>query len=249
MKKFYLLALIAAMLLAGRAAWAEGDFYVIVAGGGVGTKITSLPYTINQPGFYYLGGNLTTTGSNNGITVNKNDVTIDLMGFRLENTAFSGSSSGIFIPERKNVQVRNGTVRGFYIGIWGFGGSGANHRVVNVRCVKNGSISGHMGAGILLSGCNHLVKGCIASSNGWGGIYVENGTISECAAYANYEYGICLDQAGSVLDNIANNNTHTGFLLGTGDLAVDRNSASGNATTNYSGGPSNPAYWGINAGK
>ncbi len=248
MKKFYLLALIAAMLLAGQAAWADGDFYVIVAGGGVGTKITSLPYTITQPGFYYLGGNLTTTGSNNGITVEANDVTIDLMGFSLTNTAFSGYSYGIYMYHRNNVRVRNGTVRGFYVGIFESSTSGANHRIMNVSCVNNGSTTGHTGIGILLYGYNHLVKGCIASSNGYGGIYVANGTISECAAYDNYNYGIQLWNTGTVLDNIANNTTSYGFYLGSGNIVVDRNSASGNGT-NYYGGPSNPAYWGINAGK
>jgi hypothetical protein len=33
-------------------ALADGDFYVVAVGGGVGTKITSLPYPINSPGFY-----------------------------------------------------------------------------------------------------------------------------------------------------------------------------------------------------
>ena len=55
--------------------------------------------------------------------------------------------------------------------------------------------------------------------------------------------------AGSVIGNVANNNSRTtGFNLGTGNIVVDRNSADGNGT-NYGGGPANAAYWGINAGR
>ena len=51
----------------------------------MGTKITSVPYTITQPGFYLLTGNLTYNGTGNAIAVGANvkDVVIDLMGFSL----------------------------------------------------------------------------------------------------------------------------------------------------------------------
>ena len=57
-RKFWFLMLVGAVLLNGSPVLADGDFYVVAGGGGVGTKITSLPYTIDKPGFYYLGGNL-----------------------------------------------------------------------------------------------------------------------------------------------------------------------------------------------
>ena len=62
-RKYWLLLLVCAVLLSGRPVLADGDFYVVVGGGGVGTKITSLPFTISAPGFYYLGSNLTYTGT------------------------------------------------------------------------------------------------------------------------------------------------------------------------------------------
>jgi hypothetical protein len=44
--------IIVAILTVGNGAWAQSDFYVIAAGPtAVGTKITSLPYIINNPGF------------------------------------------------------------------------------------------------------------------------------------------------------------------------------------------------------
>ena len=47
------------------------------------TPISSLPYIITQPGSYYLTSDLTMTTDVNGITVDANHVTIDLMGFSL----------------------------------------------------------------------------------------------------------------------------------------------------------------------
>jgi hypothetical protein len=54
-----MLWLIGALGLSAAPVLADGDFYVIAGGGGVGTKISSLPYTITKPGFYYLAGNVT----------------------------------------------------------------------------------------------------------------------------------------------------------------------------------------------
>jgi len=56
-----------------------GDGYCVVALRGVGTRITSLLYTITRAGFYYLTG----ASGKDGITVSCNHVTIDLMGFSL----------------------------------------------------------------------------------------------------------------------------------------------------------------------
>jgi hypothetical protein len=86
----------------------------------VGTKITSLPHTISTPGYYYLTGNLSHGGST-GIVINTDNVTLDLMGFAL---AYTGTSSdysynyGIWMDGRKNVEVRNGTLLGWDVGVW-----------------------------------------------------------------------------------------------------------------------------------
>src|SRR5437867_1430719 len=45
--------------------------------------ITSLPFTISQPGTYVLNGNLTVVSGQNGINVTANILTIDLQGFEL----------------------------------------------------------------------------------------------------------------------------------------------------------------------
>jgi hypothetical protein len=51
--------------------------------------ISELPYTISEPGSYYVTGDLTTTSD--GIIVNADNVTIDLNGFCLTDTVVGPS--------------------------------------------------------------------------------------------------------------------------------------------------------------
>jgi hypothetical protein len=240
-KSIWLLALVAALLLSGGAAQADDGFYVI-GGGRVGTRINTLPYPINSPGFYYLGGNLTTSGD--GITVNVDNVTIDLMGFTLSHTGPPGSSNGIYMNGRNNVEIRNGTISGFFGGIFETSFNSNNHRVINIRALNPGANGS--GANIGLDGVNHLVKDCFASGNAYGGIGIDGGTISGCVSVGNSGYGISITVSGSILDNVAKDNPGNGFSVPSGNALVDGNSASGNGT-NYSAGGTG-TVWGVNAG-
>ncbi|HEY9074380.1 MAG TPA: hypothetical protein VIN67_09640, partial [Desulfobaccales bacterium] len=226
--RLWWLALVVAVLLSSPAAWADGDFYVIAGGGAaVGTKITSVPYEIKNSGFYYLGGNLTSSGSGNAITVNADNVTLDLMGFSLSHSGPLVAGYGIRMSGRYNVAIRNGTVSFFYAGIAEDSFIyGAQHRVSNVRAIYNTY-------NISLSGKNHLVNAC-SGSNGTTGIYVETGVITSSVASNNDDSGIQIGR-GSIIGNIANNNGTAGFLFGDGIIMVDRNSAADNGA-NYSGG-------------
>jgi hypothetical protein len=141
------------------------------------------------------------------------------------------------------VEVRNGSIIGFWTGV-NEAGAGINHRIINIRAI-NGIVPGAVG--IYLFGANHLVQGCTACNNVNEGIYVESGTVRDCNPSNNNTFGIALSSSGSVIGNMANGN-NIGFNLGTGNIVVDRNTANGNAT-NSQGGPANPAYWGINAGR
>lgn len=229
MKKIMLLAVITVLICSAGSAWAEG---VYVQAGGVGTKITALPYTINQPGYYYFGSNLSIalTGANSAITISANNVTLDLMGFSLTNTNTpSFAAYGISITGRQNVEVRNGAIINFQEALQETSASGANHRAINLRFSRNGDA-------IYLRGNNHLVKNCTASNNSYG-ILINGGTISNCVASNNTNTGIRLTGAGSVLGNIANDNATRNFHFGTAgtftSIMVNRNSASGLATNYY----------------
>src|SRR5262245_61247758 len=65
-----------------------------------GTPISSLPFSITEPGSYYLTGNL---AGRAGISITANDVVLDLKGFELK-------GAGIVAAGAK-ITVRNGAVR------------------------------------------------------------------------------------------------------------------------------------------
>ena len=85
------------------------------------TAITSLPYVIATQGVYCLNGNLSTSmTSGNAITINTNNVTIDLNGFKLGGLGAGDdtATNGIYAYQRKNITIKNGIIRGFLFGIF-----------------------------------------------------------------------------------------------------------------------------------
>jgi hypothetical protein len=188
-----------AVLLAGSPAWGDGDFYVIGGGGGVGTKITSLPFPINSPGFYYLTKDLDFSGSGNGIDVNVDDVTIDLMGFRLRDTA--SGFAGIHLNAHKNVEIRNGTFSGWTVAITDGSTSAARNRAFNIR-VENGSY------GVEFMGTGNLIKGCTSETT-MTGLYCNGGVVSGNAV-RNNTYGLVVNRA-TVSGNSAENCSNSGI--------------------------------------
>jgi parallel beta-helix repeat protein len=244
-RKLWLLALVGALLLSSSSVLADGDFYLVAAGGGVGTKITNVPFPITQSGFYYLTGNLSCP-SGNGITVTANDVTIDLMGFTLSGTT---GGTGVLLNGSRSVEVRNGTFKGWGTVISSLG-TDSGHRVLNVR-VDSNSI------GIYLSGLGHLVKGCTAVNNASQGIFVEGGTISGNVASQNGT-GIQSNWGSVIGNSVWCNANQIGIELSTNTqyaVVMDQNSVCGPGTRYKGGssstvwaGSSNPTAWGNNAG-
>ncbi len=203
-------------------------------------------YIIDQPGSYYLAGDVNNAAINkHAIVVEVNDVTIDLMGYQLKGPA-SPPHYGIWALAASNVEVRNGTVQDFYFGI--YADNNANKcRILNVRVIEN------KGEGIWLSGSGHLVKDCTAvgnhvtgirigpgstvtgntcNSNGENGIYASSGsTVSGNTAYENAGHGIDAGTGCTIIGNTARINTGNGIDfegLGTiADNTADRNSAYG----------------------
>jgi hypothetical protein len=156
------------------------------------TPITSVPYTISTSGSYYLTKNMTSTGT--GITIDADDVTIDLCGFTLTGPGFS---YGVYMNGRSNVEIRNGTVRNFHYGITENSSSGKNHRILGVRSMSCDA------RGISLSGSNHQVRDCTVSDIG-------------VSASNSYIYGIVTGAGGMVANcsvtNIGNNATATSSI-------------------------------------
>ena len=193
--------------------------------------ISSLPYTISTSGSYYITGDLTLTDTTvHGITVNADNVTIDLMGYSLIGPD-SGSNPGIYMNGRSNVEVRNGTVRDFGSdGIYEGASSGAKgHRIIAVRAVSNGRY------GIFLYGAGNLVKDCTVTENGGSGMRIMGGlsTVTGNTAFANGGHGIDTSNGCTVTGNTSSFNQLCG--INPYNSLADQNTAYVN---NQSGGSS-----------
>ena len=166
-----------------------------------------LPLTITEPNSYYLAEDIHFTDTLNGaITIECNDVTIDLMGYTLKGPD-SGVKYGIYMNGRTNVEIRNGTIRDFVNPAIGEKSStGSSHRVVNIRVLSNGF-------GIYLEGSSHLVKDCTAAYNGHGyGIYASTGcTVTGNTAHNNHLQGIYTGQGCTVTGNTSYDNYFDGI--------------------------------------
>jgi len=85
------------------------------------TPITTLPAVITVQGIYCFTGNLATSMvGGTAITINTNNVTIDLNGWKLGGLAAGTGTQtrGIYALQRKNITIRNGIIRGFLRGIY-----------------------------------------------------------------------------------------------------------------------------------
>ncbi len=175
----------------------------------VRTEISSCPYPINSSGSYYLSGNMSSDLT--CITVTRDNVTIDLMGFMISGGGLGTNGHGIYINNQDNVEIKNGTIRNF--GLAGiYIPNGTNHRISNIRAIDNSSI------GIWLDSSNNVVANCVANNN-YTGIAVGPGSIvTGNIATNNTISGIVTDSGALVKNNIARSNgsgidTFTGSLL------------------------------------
>ncbi len=128
-------------------------------------------YRITQPGSYYLTGNIVGASGKYCIKILADDVTIDLGGFVVSGHA--ASIGGIYGEGvRRNVTIRNGTVRG--VG----NGSGIIFSLSNSRWwrVEDVSAMENSGAGIRVPNSS-TVERCRAAQNGGAGIHTSSSCI------------------------------------------------------------------------
>ena len=162
-------------------------------------------YVIEAPGSYYLTGNITGESGKHGISVEADNVTIDLKGFSLIGVA--GSQSGIrFDSGTIGGAVRDGTIR-----LWGGRGIDAEElvtcRVAAVTCGDNGS------DGIRL-GTDGLATDCVVRGNDEWGIYGnDNCLIVRCVAHENGSGGFRLYSGGSIKNCVAERTGPAGILV------------------------------------
>jgi hypothetical protein len=155
--------------------------------------ISSAPFTISQPGSYYLTTNLTVSGGD-AITIAADGVTLDLNGFAIASTANPASGTAVLINGGlRDITIQNGHIQGgvtndgsglgFGYGIYYSGSDPQNVRVSGV------SVSGCEYHGIYVGfGPSTTVENCVVRRVGVYGIIAS--TIRGCVAWDCGGYAI-----------------------------------------------------------
>src|SRR6478735_9079698 len=113
---------------------------------------TANTFIISAPGSYYLVANLLGESGKNGISVQADDVTLDLNGFAVISGG-GASARGVNMPTaRSNFCIRNGSVRGWSGG--GVRGDAATGTAEKLLLANNvGGIGLAMGNGSIIRDC------------------------------------------------------------------------------------------------
>jgi len=154
--------LAAAACIAGSSALAETT--VCDGGGAAGSgagKITAVPFTISAPGVYCVTQKITSAlTSGAAITINANNVLLDLNDFAIGNIGSGPSTTaiGIEATDRQNIHIRNGALRGFWVAVGLFDGT-------------------QFGLATALSS-GHTVEGILADTSYLAGIVVDGPFVS-----------------------------------------------------------------------
>jgi hypothetical protein len=173
------------------------------------TPIASVPYTISQPGSYYLTTNLSVS-SGTAITIATNGVTLDLNGFTLSSSDPANTGDGIRINSGlRNLTIMNGYIEGGVTnnaGVFSGPGFGYGIRYLgsapwNVR-VSGVTVSGCRYHGIYLgTGDATLVEGCLVRTVGGAGIVastIKGSVAKECGSSAIYGHQVSDSRGESI---------------------------------------------------
>jgi parallel beta-helix repeat protein len=186
--------------------------------------ITSLPFTISQPGSYVLNGNLTLNGPGNGIDVSASNVTIDLQGFELVGT---GSSIGGIRGTGSNLTVRNGTVRNWPgVGV-GSNQAGTSGLVVDSLVLKANGIGIQNSSASLARVTNCQVEGSIGPFPSL--MLGARSIVENCVVTGGANVGISVGDDSVVTDSVARSNGGT-EIKGTLNLVLENCVADGGGT-------------------
>ncbi len=176
-------------------------------------RAADLPLTITQPGSYYLAENV--AGATAGITIQASGVTLDLMGFTLEGSQFSGTGIEA-APGVVDVTVRNGTVR-----YWNTGDGiklNDGSRVIDVRALDN-YYDG------IETGADSRIEGCTASGGQFGIVTGDRSEVIRSSANDNGGTGFSLGRNSVLRGSIAVGN---GIAGGAGAYADQGSYIEGN---------------------
>jgi hypothetical protein len=159
------------------------------------TPVSSAPFTITNPGCYYLTTNLSVS-TGNAITIATNGVTLDLNGFSIFSTAAGATGTAILLNgSLRNITIANGFIQGGVTnnGSGVYNGPGFAYGIycsglpVNVL-VSRVSVLGCLDYGIFLNiGDSIDVESCTVRTVGSYGIYastVKQSSAIDCGSSA-----------------------------------------------------------------
>jgi hypothetical protein len=197
------------------------------------TPISFAPFTISQPGSYYMTTNVT-VGSGDAITITANNVTLDLNGFTISSTnPIASTDSGILLSgSRTNIAIRNGHISSGVTnnGAGVYSGSGFGFGIIfsgfplNVR-VSGLSVNGCQYDGIYLGYGSAVVESCVVSAVGAYGIQAQS--VSDSTAIDCGTTAISATTANNCIGSVSGG--------GSGVYATTANNCYGNSTGNGNG--------------
>jgi glucose/arabinose dehydrogenase len=117
--------------------------------------IETVPFVITAQGSYRLTRNVSTSqASGAAITIASDFVTLDLGGFKIGGGGVGAGTTtvGVYALDRRNLTIRNGSIRGFLGAIFLEGASSAAHLVERIRA------DGNTQAGIVIEGAGSVVR-------------------------------------------------------------------------------------------
>jgi hypothetical protein len=205
------------------------------------TPISSIPFTIGASGTYILTAGLVYSASTgNAITVNANNVTIDLNGHYLICSVSGNSATGIFASNKLNIRVRNGEILRFSHGVGFDFPGGTNNNIGHVvegigfwnnniavwfhqtqasvvrNCIFNGGLAGID----FFAGTGNRAVGNVATGITFG--FFSDGTDYFDSNYADHcTTGVDATSATTKLRFNTTTNCTTGVTGGTSEFAND----------------------------
>ena len=205
--------------------------------------ISTTPCVISEPGSYYLTDDMSPMVGG-GIKIDCNNVTVDMMGYKmtLGIHMIGVEYTGFLIEGASNIEIRNGTIKGFN-GSGIFADSNSSEiRLIGLRVLSNDK------HGIYLSGDNNLIRDCLVKDNGQSSEINVNGiksgagtTVTDNTVVGNgnsatcsYVYGMVLDKSCLVTGNnvLHNGDSSNSYVQG---IYAERGSTIKGNTVNYNG--------------
>lgn len=195
---------------------------------GVDTTNANYQFVINQPGSYYLSGNVGVTKTN-GILINAEGVTLDLNGFQIARSSGSGGDGIQISVQAHRCSLGNGSVKGFAVGINGINGNsgarGSKLRELDVSGCTSTAIMG--GPGAVLEGCR------VHDNTGTNGISCGTAcNLTNCTASNNtVTFAIAAGVGGALSNCTVSNNTASYGIYADAGSSITHCNAVGNVGT------------------